>query len=68
MEEKLVPKEIKKLIDEYNQKIVNCFYPNQFTLNNQILEITNEITRLQKLCEHEFQDGYCIYCYSKEEK
>lgn len=59
--------EIKETIDRYNKIIEDCFYPNKFTLNNTILEITQEIKKLQDICDHEFEDGYCIYCYKSKE-
>lgn len=68
MSERLNQVEIKKLIDEYNKIIESCFYPNKFTLNNCILEMTQKIKELQNMCEHQFEDGYCIYCYKSEEQ
>ena len=66
MNKKLTPEEIKILIDKYNDAIVECFYPNQFTLNNELVEITEKIKELQNMCSHEFKDGYCVYCYRSE--
>lgn len=66
MAEKLTQSEIKEQIDNYNKIIESCFYPNKFTLNNDIVEITEKIKELQSVCEHQFENGYCIYCYKSE--
>lgn len=54
--------EIRKAIDENNKIIQNLFTPNSFTLNNTIAQLLEENKKLQEQCEHEFQDGYCIFC------
>lgn len=59
--------DIKKTIDMYNEMIESCFYPNKFTLNNTILDISQKIRDLQNICEHQYENGYCIYCYKSEE-
>ena len=41
--------------------------PNIFTLNNTVAKLLKENEELQNICNHSFEDGYCIYCY-KEEK
>ena len=66
MKEKPTLNEIKERIDAINKKIEDCFYPNQFTLNGCIVEMTKEIEQLQSQCPHEFKNGYCIYCYKGE--
>ena len=66
MAEKLTQSEIKEQIDNYNKMIESCFYPNKFTLNNDIVEITEKVKELQSVCEHQFENGYCIYCYKSE--
>lgn len=60
--------QIKNQIDEYNRQIELLLSPNQFTLNNAIVDITNKISQLQQNCPHEFEDGYCNWCYKQEEK
>jgi hypothetical protein len=42
------------------------FNPSQFTLNKEIEDLKKENEYLQSICEHEFHDGYCIYCQTKE--
>ena len=66
MSKNLTPIQIKEKIDHYNELIEKCFYPNKFTLNNCIVEMTEEIKKLQTICSHEFENGYCIYCYKSE--
>ena len=67
MTNKLTPQQIKKKIDDYNKQIEENFYPHKFTLNNEITEITNNIKALQAQCPHEFENGYCKFCYISEE-
>lgn len=64
--DKLNPNEIKKQIDLYNKQIEDCFYPNQFTLNGEIKKINEAIKNLQNQCPHEYENGYCKYCYKSE--
>ena len=42
--------------------------PNQFTLNNTIAKLLKENSDLQKHCKHQFDNGYCIYCYKEKEE
>lgn len=58
--------EIKQQIDEYNRQIEGLLSPNQFTLNNMIVELSKEIDKLQSKCTHEFEEGFCIWCYKQE--
>lgn len=60
--------EIKSKIDLNNKLIEQALKPNQFTLNNTVASLLLEIDSLQKQCPHEFEEGYCIYCYKAEEK
>ena len=64
----LLGKDIKAQIDYNNQMIENLLSPNKFTLNNTVAQLLKENEELQKQCEHNFQDGYCIYCYKEEPK
>ena len=63
----MTSKEIKEKIDFNNKLIRDMFNPNQFTLNNTVRELLEENAKLQQKCKHEYEDGYCIYCY-KEKK
>ena len=64
----LLGKDIKMQIDYNNQMIESLLSPNKFTLNNTVAQLLKENDELQKQCEHNFQDGYCIYCYKEEPK
>ena len=57
---------IKKRIDEYNKQIEELLSPDQFILNNKMVELTNKISELQNQCIHDFKDGYCKWCYKSE--
>jgi len=59
--------EIKQRIDENNKIIEVLLTPNQFTLNNTVAKLLKENQQLQNECKHDFQDGYCIYCYKEKE-
>lgn len=58
---------IKKKIDKNNEMIERLMSPNIFTLNNTVAELLKENAELQEQCDHEFEDGYCHYCYKEEE-
>lgn len=60
--------DIKYRIDLNNQLIEQAMKPNQFTLNNTVMNLMLEIDELQKICPHEYDEGYCIYCYKAEDK
>ena len=48
--------------------IQSMFNPNIFTLNNTVAELLEENRQLQDQCDHVFEDGYCIYCFKRQEK
>lgn len=58
--------EIKEAIDQNNRIIEALFRPNEFTLNNTVQKLLKENAELQERCHHEFDGGYCIYCYKEE--
>lgn len=58
--------DIKRRIDLNNELIEKALKPNQFTLNNTVMGLMLEIDALQAECPHEFNEGYCIYCYKSE--
>lgn len=60
--------EIKRKIDENNKLIESLISPNIFTLNNTVAELLKENEILSKHCPHEYEGGYCIYCYKEENK
>lgn len=63
----LTREEIKQKIDENNTIIESLLTPNQFTLNNTVAQLLKENSELQKECFHEYEDGYCKYCYKEKE-
>lgn len=54
---------IKEKIDALNQEIEQLMDPTTFVLNPRISEISQEITKLQAQCEHNFVNGTCEFCY-----
>ena len=59
-------KEIKKRIDELRWEMEQASTPGIFTLNPKMIEINEEITKLQSECKHNFIDGQCEFCYYLE--
>lgn len=57
--------DIKAKIDQNNKLIETILNPNQFILNNQIQALLIENEKLQAQCKHDFEDGYCVYCYKE---
>ena len=55
--------EIKEQIDRNNKLIKECMNPSEFTLNNTVAELLAENRRLQSMCNHNFVEGFCEYCY-----
>ena len=62
----LTGEQIKTLIEANNQKIEEIMKPNQFVLNNMIKELLEDNARLQKQCPHDFEEGYCNFCFMRE--
>lgn len=62
----MTPEQIKEKIDCNNQTIELLFSPNSFILNNAVRDLLAENAELQSQCHHEFENGYCKYCYKKE--
>lgn len=63
----MTQKEIREKI-AFNEKLIEqSLSPNIFTLNNVISDLLAENRKLQELCEHCYEDGYCIYCYKRKE-
>ncbi len=58
--------EIKEQIDRNNAIMESLITPNKFTLNNTVASLLQENSRLQSMCKHEYENGYCIYCYKND--
>jgi hypothetical protein len=56
-------KEIKMKIDALNIEAEQLIDPTTFVLNPRISEISQEITKLQAQCNHNFVNGICEFCY-----
>ena len=59
--------EIHERIERKNKISEDSFSPNVFTLNNTVRDLLKENEELQKQCSHQFEEGYCIYCYKEQE-
>ena len=59
-------KEIKDKIAVLAKEYDELFDPSTFVLKPRLLEIQTEIMKLQRQCEHEFVNGFCIYCAREE--
>ena len=59
--------EIRAAIDANNKMIQDIMSPNTFILNNVIRDLLNENHKLQELCSHQFEEGFCIFCDKEEE-
>lgn len=57
---------LKNKIDKYNKLIEELLSPDQFVLNNQITELSAKISNLQAKCTHDYENGFCKYCYKAE--
>jgi hypothetical protein len=64
----MTQQEIKNEIAKYNQIIEDHLTPNHFVLNQTTKNAIEQITKLQKQCAHEFDNGVCIWCGLMEEK
>lgn len=59
--------DIKDKIDKNNMEIESLLTPNVFTLNARVNDLMRENILLRESCEHEYKDGFCIWCYKKED-
>lgn len=58
--------EIRDKINFNNQKIEKLLDPSTFVLNKEIQGLMEENENLREKCKHNFQNGVCIYCGTKE--
>lgn len=59
-------KDIKARIDELRCELEDALAPGMFTLNPKVVKINNEITELQRKCNHHYVEGQCEFCYHLE--
>ena len=59
-------KEIKDKIAVLAKEYDELFDPSTFVLKPRLIEIQTEIMKLQRQCEHKFENGFCIYCAREE--
>ena len=58
----MTSEQIHNKIVENNNEIEKILTANRFTLNIKIQELLEENKKLQKECNHLFENGVCIYC------
>lgn len=58
--------EIREKIDNNNRIIESMLRPNFFTLNNIVADLLKENESLQHQCNHQYEEGFCIWCYKQE--
>lgn len=58
--------EIRDKINYNNQKIKELL--EKFILTDEIKNLTQENHKLRTICEHNFVDGICEYCYALEKE
>lgn len=61
----MTSEQIHNKIVENNNEIEKILTANRFTLNIKIQELLEENKRLQKECNHLFENGVCIYCFKE---
>lgn len=56
--------QIKTGVDVARFELEKCIMNNKniYELNPRIRELQNTISNYQKICEHKYQNGKCIYC------
>ena len=61
--------EIREAMDEIIAEMTEDFSHsmNQFVLNNNMINFQKRIDALQNQCEHQFENGICIYCDKVED-
>ena len=58
--------EIFSLVTEKREKIEKLTDFATFVLNKEVIELQNEIEKLQAQCTHDYQNGLCKYCGKEE--
>lgn len=61
----MTSEQIHNKIVENNNEIEKILTANRFTLNIRIQELLEENKKLQKECNHLFENGVCIYCFKE---
>ena len=59
--------EIREKILFNKQRIEQLFDPGIFVLQEEATKLIEENEHLQSICNHQYENGVCIYC-GKEEK
>lgn len=60
--------EIFTRVNANKQKIEELTDYTTFVLNKEVIQLEEEISALQMICKHEFEEGVCKYCGKEEEK
>lgn len=60
--------QLKNKIDNNNKKLEEMINPAVFVLNPEVQALLMENDQLRSACKHEFENGFCKWCYTKEEE
>ena len=58
--------EIREKINFNNQKIQSLLDPSVFILQPEVQKYMEDNEYLKSVCPHEYENGICIYCGSKQ--
>lgn len=58
--------ELKQKVDANNKVIEEFATPSFFTLNKKVMNAISENFYLRSICDHEFENGFCKYCYLED--
>lgn len=59
--------EIFTMVKSKKEKIDELFDPTVFVFNPEVARLEKEISDLQEMCKHEYENGVCKYCQKEKE-
>ena len=62
----MTQQEIYENIISKREKIESLINPEVFVFNPEIARLEKEISVLQEMCQHKYENGYCINCGMEE--
>ena len=58
--------EIKNKINFNNQQIQSLIDPSTFILQPEVQKLMEDNEYLKTICSHKYENGFCIYCGTKQ--